>query len=134
MRQAVVGEDLLHFARFFVGDLLHLARLALPLAFVVLGIALGGQVSAQSHGDGAGGDLGQSGDDDDVAVVDRAGESGGQREGNGQAVGHADDDVADNFAGGEMAFNVRCLWHGLPAPDGLSGIAGRVSATSRSPL
>ena len=117
-RKPVFGKHVLHLAGFFVRDFLDLALLAQALAGIVLGVALGGQVPAQSHGDGAGRDLGQSGDDHQAAVVDGAGNSGGQREGHSQPVGHSNDHVADNFAGREVTFNVRCLRHELPVPDG----------------
>ena len=106
------------FARFFVGDLCDFALFADALAGVMLGVAAGGEVSAEAHRDGAGGDFGKPGDDDEAAVVDRAGDAGGQGEGDGEAVGHADDDVANDFAGGEVTLNVRCLRHAPPARDG----------------
>ena len=48
--------------------------------------------------------------DDDVQGIDGAGETGGEREGDGEAVRHADDDVADGVAGLE----VRLVVMGLP--------------------
>ena len=56
-----------------------------------------------------------------------------KREGHGQAIRHADDDVADDFARSEVALNVWCLRHRLLARDGLPRIAARCSTTSRSP-
>ena len=58
--------------------------------------AAGGEVSAQTHGDGAGGDLGEAGDYDQVRAGDSA-EAGSEREGDGQAIGEADYDVADRL-------------------------------------
>ena len=116
--QSIVGENLLHLAGFLVGNLFDLAFFAQALACVMLGVAAGGEISAETHGDGAGGDFGHAGDDHEAAVVHGAGNSGSQREGNGQAVGHSDDNVADDFARGEVALNVRRLRHVLPARDG----------------
>src|SRR5208337_1031033 len=124
--EAVVGEDLLDFARFFVGNLFDLACLAQALAFVVFGIGAGGEVSAQTHRDGACSDFGQAGDDDDTAVVDCAGDAGSEGEGNSEAVGHADDHIADDVARGEVALNVRCLRHAPPVRDATSDTQARV--------
>ena len=85
--------------------------LAESFAGVVFGVAAGSEVAAQSHGDGAGGDLRQAGDHHDVAGGDGAGESGGQREGNGESIGHADDHVANLLAAGEMLFYACVLMH-----------------------
>ena len=63
-------KDLLDLTGFFVGNLFDFAFFPHALAFVVFGIAAGGEVSTQPHRDGSGGDLGQSGDDDEAAVVD----------------------------------------------------------------
>ena len=68
----------------------------------MLGVAAGGEVSAETHGDGAGGDFGQAGEDDEVGLADGAGESGGEGEGDGEAVGDADDDVADEIRGAKV--------------------------------
>ncbi len=112
------GEDLLHLASLFVGNLFYLAHFALAFAFVVLGIAARGQVSAEAHGDRAGSDFRQSGDHHDMAVIDRAGEAGGQRKRNREPVGHSDDHVADDFSCGEVPLNVGRLRHLGPTPDG----------------
>jgi len=48
--------------------------------------ALRAEVPPETHRDGAGGELGQSGEDDDLGVT-QSGKAGGQGEGNGQAVG-----------------------------------------------
>src|SRR5271157_2541295 len=125
--ESVVGKDILHLARLLVWDLLHFAHLAQPLAFVVLGIALRGEISAQTHGDGAGGDLSQPRDDNDVAVVHRTGKPGGQREGHSQPVRHSNNDIADNVARREVTFNVWCLWHGFLIRNGIPHTAGRAA-------
>jgi hypothetical protein len=67
----------------------------------VLGVSAGGEVAAEAHGDGAGGDLGEAGDYDQVRAGDSA-EAGSEREGDGQAIGEADYDVADGFGGLEV--------------------------------
>ena len=108
----VLLEDLVDLFFFVVGALDDLALFAAELGGVVLGVSAGGEVSAEAHGDGAGGDLGEAGEDDDVRGGDGSGESGGEGEGDGEAVGEADDDVADGFGGLEVAFDV---WKGLRA-------------------
>ncbi len=62
----VLLEDLVDLFCFVVGAVDDLALLAEELGGVVLGVAAGGEVSAEAHGDGAGGDLGEAGEDDEV--------------------------------------------------------------------
>jgi hypothetical protein len=73
---------------------------------VVLDVSAGGEVAAESHGNGAGGDLGEAGDDDDVGGGD-SGETGGEGEWDGEAVGEADDDIAHGLGGLEVGLFVR---------------------------
>ena len=63
----------------------------------MIGVVPGRQVSAQTHGDGARRDLGKSRDDDDARGGVRAGQSGRQRERNGESIGHPYNDVAYEF-------------------------------------
>jgi hypothetical protein len=79
----------------------------------VFGIAAGCEVAAEAHGDGAGGDLGEAGEDDEVGLDD-GGEAGGKGERDGEAVGQADDDVAYGCGGLEVQLVVRVgkLMHG----------------------
>ena len=77
----------------------------------MVAVGAGGQVSAQTHSDGPGGDLGQSGNHDDAGVRDRAGKSGGQRERHRQAVGHADHHVAHGIGSLEVLFHMWSRWH-----------------------
>lgn len=72
----------------------------------MLGVSAGGEVSAEAHGDGAGGDLGEAGEDDEVRGAYGSGETGGEGEGDGEAVGEADDGVADDLAGVEVVLVV----------------------------
>ena len=102
----VLLEDLVDLFFFVVGAFDDLALFALALGDVVLGVAAGGEVAAEAHGDGAGGDLGEAGEDDDVRGGDGSGETGGEGEGDGEAVGEADDDVANGFGGLEVTFDV----------------------------
>ena len=102
----VLLEDLVDLFFFVLGALDDLALFAVALGDVVLGVSAGGEVAAEAHGDGAGGDLGESGEDDDVGGGDGSGEAGGEREGDGEAVGEADDDVAHGGGGLEVAFYV----------------------------
>jgi hypothetical protein len=99
-------EDLVDLFFFIMGALDDLALLADAFGVVVLDIAPGGEVSAEAHGDGAGGDLGEAGEDDDVGGRGDAGEAGGEGEGDGEAVGEADDDIADGRRGLKVAFDV----------------------------
>ena len=103
---AVGVEDLVDLLFFIPAALHDFAFFAQPLAAVVLGIAARREIAAQPHGDGPGGDLGQPRKHDDVQGIDRAGETGGEREGHGEAVRHADDDVADGVAGLEVCLMV----------------------------
>jgi hypothetical protein len=64
----------------------------------VLGVAARGEIAAETHGDGSGGDLGEAGKDNDARGGDGSGEACGEGEGNGKAVRPADDDVADGLA------------------------------------
>jgi hypothetical protein len=111
VRDAVGGEDIRDLPGLLRRNLPDLVRLASPLGGVVLGVALGGQVTAQTHGDAAGGDLGEPRDDDDGRRIDGAGQSGRESERYRQAIGHPDDDIAHDLAGREVAFNVRSLGH-----------------------
>jgi len=75
----------------------------------VFGIGARRKVTAQSHSDRAGRDFGEAGSDDDPARGHCAGEPGRQRKGNGETVGHPDDDIADGGAGGEVGFLVTVM-------------------------
>jgi len=63
-------------------------------------------VPAETHGDGAGGDFGYAGGENNGGGGIGSGESGSEGEGDGKAIGNADDDVADDFAGGEVLLGV----------------------------
>jgi len=86
---------------------------ALLFAVLLLGVAFCGHVAAESHRNRAGGDLRESGGDDDSRVLDRACQSRGERERDRQTISHSDNDVANDFTRGEVAFDVGSLWHGL---------------------
>ena len=60
----------------------------------MLGVSSGGEISTEPHGDGAGGNLGQSGEQNEVRRPYGTGQAGRQREGNRQAIRESDDDVA----------------------------------------
>jgi hypothetical protein len=100
------GVDLLFFV---AGAFDDLALFSLALGDVVLGVAAGSEVAAEAHGDGAGGDLGQAGQYNDMGGRYGSGEASGEGEGNGEAVGEPDDDVANNGGGLEVAFYVGSL-------------------------
>jgi hypothetical protein len=102
----VLLEDLVDLFFFVAGALNDLALFALTFGDVVLGVAAGGKVATEAHSDGAGGDFGEAGEDDDVGGGDGSGEAGGEGEGDGEAVGEADDDVAYGFGGFEVSFDV----------------------------
>lgn len=53
--------------------------------------------AAHSHRDGASRHLGKTADHDEPVIRDRPGKSGGQRKRHRQAVGHADDDIANRL-------------------------------------
>ncbi len=110
---AVLLEDLVDLFLFVMGALDDLALFSVTLRDVVLGLSAGGKVATETHRDGAGGDLGEAGEDDDAGGGDGSGEAGGEGEGDGEAVGEADDDVADGGGGLEVAFyvrDVRSMW------------------------
>ena len=77
----------------------------------MFGIAARSKISAQPHCDGPGGDFRKAGGQYDVRGGDGAGQPGGQSKRDRQAIGHADDDVAHGFAGGEVLLSVRGLGH-----------------------
>ena len=122
----VLLEDLVDLFFFVVGAFDDLALFALTLGDVVLGVSASGEVAAEAHGDGAGGDFGESGEDDDAGGGDGSGESGGESEGDGEAVGEADDDVANGFGGLEVAFGVRVVAVGCERRWGGFGHGGSV--------
>ncbi len=99
-------EDLIDLLGFVIRAMDDFVLLAAQLGGVVLGVAPGGEVATETHGDGAGGDLGQAGDYDDVRAGDGAGETGGQSEGDGEAIGEPDDDVAHGLAGLKVPLDV----------------------------
>ena len=108
----ILLEDGVDLFLFVVGAVDDFALFALALGDVVLGVSAGGEVAAEAHGDGAGGDLGEAGEDDDVRGGDGSGETSGEGKGDGEAVGETDDDVAHGFGGLEVAFYVRGMWGG----------------------
>lgn len=102
---AVLLEDFVDFLGFVVGAVDDFVGFACELGVVMLYVAAGCEVATEAHGDGAGGDFCQAGDDDDVGG-DGSGEAGGEGEGNGEAVGEADDDVAHSFCRFKVFFVV----------------------------
>ena len=104
--QAVVAENLGDFFLLDGGHVLGFAHLASPLGLVVFGIGPGGEIPTEPHGDRTGRDLGQAGRDDDGRRIDRAGQAGGQGEGDRQTVGHADHDVTHRFGRREVTLDV----------------------------
>lgn len=103
-RDTVVREDFVDLFGFVLGHVDDLALFAEHLGGVMLGFAVRGEIAAQAHGDRACGNFGETSEHHQVRVLERAGESGGQRERDGEAVGQADDDVPDDFAGAGVAF------------------------------
>ena len=97
-----------------VRQLLDLARLPRALRVVVLDLAARGEIPAQAHGDGAGGDLGEPRGDDQVRRRHGAREARRQRERDGETVGHPEDDVAKDVATSEMRLDMRVGAHGPP--------------------
>ncbi len=99
--QPVVAKNFGDFFDFHVAQFHGFANFTLALGSVVLEIRSRSEVSAQAHGDRSCGDFRQARGDHQRGGVrvgsKRAGNSGGQRERHGQAVGHSDDDVANRF-------------------------------------
>ena len=106
------SEQIGDFPRLLFGDLDRFALLPRELRRVVLGVRPGGEIAAEPHRDRARRDLGQTGGDDHPARVDRPRQAGREREGDRQAVGHSDHDVADRRRRGEVLFEVGSLRHG----------------------
>src|SRR6185437_5793943 len=109
--EAVAAKHFGDFLLLLVGNFDGLFDFAAALGGVMLGVGLGGEIAAESHGDGAGDDFGESRGDDDARGRNCAGESGSESERNGQAVGHADDDVANRGRGSEVLFKMGDGWH-----------------------
>lgn len=94
----VLLENHVDFFFFVVGSLDDLTLFSLALGDVVLDVSTSGEVSAKTHGDGAGGDFSQAREDHDVRGGNSTRETGGESEGDGKAVREADYDVADGFS------------------------------------
>jgi hypothetical protein len=97
MGESISLEDFENLARLFVGDLLDFPLFAPQFAGVVVGVVSRGEVSAQPHSDGSGGDLGQSGHHDNPRGGVGARQAGGQSEWNSQTIRHSNDDVPNEF-------------------------------------
>jgi len=93
----------------------------------MLGVSASREVTAEAHGDRAGGDLGETGEDDDVGRGDSSGEASCEGERDGKAVGETDDDIPNGGGGLEVTFYVRGMYlvHcGSVVPGGRSVTAG----------
>lgn len=125
---AVLLEDLVDLFFFVAGTLDDLALFAMAFGDIVLGVSAGGEVAAETHRDGPGGDLGQTGQHHDAGGRYGSGEAGGEGEGDGEAVGETDDDVADGGGGFKVALYVGAavvrvedfVHAGSVVPDGLT--------------
>src|SRR5438093_7196362 len=104
-------KDLPHFAFFFFGNFNYFALLTFVFFGIVLSVALRGQITAESHGERAGGNLGEPGSHDDARRSSNSGQSGGERKRHRQTVGHSDHDVAHGFTRGEVSLSVSSLRH-----------------------
>src|SRR2546421_8002382 len=100
-----------HFAHFFFRNLFYFPMLSFAFLRVMFGVTPGGQVTAEPHRDRPGGDLSETCRHDDAGAVDGPGQSRRERKRNRQPIGHANHDVTNGFAGGEVSFNVSRLWH-----------------------
>lgn len=63
-------------------------------------------IPSNAHGNGACGDLGEAGSEDDGGGNTSTGEAGGKGEGDSEAVGDAEDDVPDHLPGHEVVLLV----------------------------
>jgi hypothetical protein len=123
------GVDLLFFV---AGAFDDLALFSLTLGDVVLRVAAGSEVAAETHGNRAGSDLSQAGQHHDAGGRYGSGEAGSEGEGNGEAVREADDDVADGGGGFEVALYVGAVMRvgdfvhgGSVVPDGFTEERGK---------
>src|SRR5438270_12640416 len=85
--------------------------LAFAFFRIVLGVALGGEITTEPHRDRTSGNLCQPRGYDNAGAVYRARQTRGQRKRDRQSVRHTDDDVAHRVARSEMLFNVSSLRH-----------------------
>ncbi len=76
------------------------------LVGVMLGVAAGGKIAAETHRDGARSNLGEAGSDNKMRLGNGSGEASRESKRNSQAVGHPDDYVADGIASREVLLNV----------------------------
>jgi hypothetical protein len=99
----VLAEHLGDLGRLHLRLLAHFLRLARPLACVVLGVALGREVAPQTHRDRARRDLRDTGCDDETVRDHDPRQPCSEGIGDGQPVGHPDDDIANGRAAFEMS-------------------------------
>ena len=109
--QAVFPQDFGDLGDFLFGHFVGFSFLPDSLGFEVFGVGSSGQVAAQSHRDRPGSDFGQARRDDDSARRHGARQARCESKRNGEAVRHADHDVADGRRGGEVFLDVDSLRH-----------------------
>jgi hypothetical protein len=100
--QSVTARDAAHVLPFYIRHLHDFPYLSQLLVEVMFRGAAGCEKATQTHGNGAICDFRQARGDDHAGFGNRTGQARGKREGNGQAVGHADDCVSDYLARGKV--------------------------------
>ncbi len=109
-RDGVLFEDGVDLAALGLGHGVDVAALAGLLRGVVVALRHGGEVGAEAHGDHARKELGEAAHDDNLGAAE-AGQAGGQGKGHREAVGEANDDVAQDV--GRVEERALLLGHGL---------------------
>ncbi len=118
----VEGEEFAGFGRVHLNGL----PLALDLGLIDFALALGGEVGAGSHGEGAGDHAGDACEEDELAVAEgSAGDAGDDAEDCSKAIVDAVDGVADPASGLGAAF----VAAGEEFGEKGAGVGGRGSAS-----
>src|ERR1043166_8227410 len=120
MTETIRVKHLRHLTHLLFRDFNHFALFTFPLFDVMLRITFRGEIAAETHRDRACGNLSESGGHDYAGAVDCTSQPRRQSKRNRQSVRHADYNVADCFARGEVSFDVTCLRHFLDSSSATS--------------
>ena len=105
-RKSAGQENVTNLLGFRLGDGRDLVLPRGPAHGIMFGITAGGEIAAQPHRDGTGGNLGKASRNDQLALGNGAGEPCRERKGQRSAIGHSNDDVPNNVPGREVLLNV----------------------------
>jgi hypothetical protein len=110
--QTVGVQHLGHFALFLFGYFNYFPVFTFAFLCVMLSIAFGSEITTQAHGDGPGRYFRKTRRDDNAGMVNCAGQSRRQGEGNRESIRHSNHNVTNSLACSEVSFDVSGLWHG----------------------